>query len=136
MDQRNCEVLTMDIEWPYACVCTYTYTCSGLRFEVLILSYVSYKNDNGFNPLRIRARNNSFHIDILLCYVNFNDGLKRKFWYSKILVKSSFIKLWAISFLYLIETSRIEWNSSIFVSQLACSFSFFLSKLIINKYVS
>lgn len=20
MDQRNCEVLTMDIEWPYACV--------------------------------------------------------------------------------------------------------------------
>lgn len=41
MDQRNCEVLTMDIEWPYACVCTYTYTCSGLRFEVLILSYVA-----------------------------------------------------------------------------------------------
>lgn len=90
------------------------------------------KNDNRFNPLRIRARNNSFHINILLCCVNFSDGLKRKFrntsW-------SSFIKLWAILFLYLIETSRIEWNSSILVAQLACSF-FFLSKLIINKYVS
>lgn len=90
------------------------------------------KNDNRFNPLRIRARNNSFHINISLCCVNVNDGLKRKFrntsW-------SSFIKLWAILFLYLIETSRIEWNSSILFAQLACSF-FFLSKLIINKYVS
>lgn len=135
MDQRNCEVLTMDIEWPYACVCTYTYTCSGLRFEVLILSYVA-KTIMGLIPSEFGQGITRFIIDILLCYVNFNDGLKRKFWYSKILVKSSFIKLWAISFLYLIETSRIEWNSSIFVSQLACSFSFFLSKLIINKYVS
>lgn len=48
MDQRNCEVLTTDIEWPHMRVFIYVYllwiTVWSFDFEL------RGKNDNGFNP--------------------------------------------------------------------------------------
>lgn len=67
------------------CVCLYTYICCGLRFEVLILSYVA-KTIMGLIPSEFgqgitRA---TFDVHILFCYVNFNEGLEVE---TKILVQ-------------------------------------------------
>lgn len=81
MDQRNCEVLTTDIEWPHMRVFIYAYllwiTVWSFDFEL------RGKNDNGFNPPppNFDESNNVWHSSILLCCDN--EDFER-FWNTKI----------------------------------------------------
>lgn len=66
MDQRNCEVLTTDIEWPHMRVFIYAYllwiTVWSFDFEL------RGKNDNGFNPPPFRIWTNRATFDIRVYY--------------------------------------------------------------------